>query len=569
METAGDLTLLKDIAIIFALSVLVNVLFSRLKTPTVVGYLITGIIAGPHVLSIVGSQHDIEFMAEIGVILLLFTIGMEFSLKHLLKIRYIVFWGGLIQVLLSAAIFFFLSRVYGLQWQPAILIGFLTALSSSALVLKILQDRSELTSNYGRTVLGILIFQDLLLVPLLLFTDLLAQSDVNYSTMVLVLLLKAAAIITLVFIGNKFLLPRLLYQIAMTKNQELFMLSIFLICITVALITSSLGMSLAFGAFLSGLMVSESEYSHNAFGNLEPIKNTFTSFFFVSIGMLLDIGFFFENYRLILLSVFLIIFFKTIIAAFTGFVLGHTLRGTILVGFALSQIGEFSFVLVREGYSLAIIDSFYYRLFIAAAVLTMMLTPLLMELSSPFARFLLRFNLPLKLVNGMFPLPEIELPSMSNHVVIIGKDSCALRISDMANDIHLPHVSVVFDPSIVRERVKRGDMTIYGDAVNEPILLKAHTDTADIIVISVGNLIPCMAIIESVRRVNKNALLLVRTRHIRDAGQLYAIGADQVLSEKFEIAMDFFSRVLENKKYQNDEIASIILTMRNKENQNT
>jgi CPA2 family monovalent cation:H+ antiporter-2 len=220
----------------------------------------------------------------------------------------------MIQVFVTAAAFYLVSSFYELSWQSGLFIGFLAALSSSALVLKILQERSELTSNYGRTVLGITIFQDLLLVPLLLFTNLLGNSHVDLGREMLILTLKAAFIIGLVFAGNKWLLPRLLSSIAMTKNQELFLMTIFLICLSVALLTAQLGMSLAFGAFLAGLMISESQYSHNAFSNLIPFKDTFTSFFFVSIGMLLDLDFVVDHYQVVLLTVVLVVVIKTVIA---------------------------------------------------------------------------------------------------------------------------------------------------------------------------------------------------------------------------------------------------------------
>jgi CPA2 family monovalent cation:H+ antiporter-2 len=190
--------LLKDIVIIFALSTVVNLVFTRIKIPTIVGYLLTGILAGPHLLSLIGAKHEIELLAEIGVVLLLFTIGMEFSLKHLVKIRRIVFFGGLIQVFVTAGIFLIASNFYGMNWQAGPFVGFLAALSSSALVLKLLQEKSELTSNYGRTVLGILIFQDLLLVPLLLFTNLLADNSVNITEELLLLTMKVILIIGLV-----------------------------------------------------------------------------------------------------------------------------------------------------------------------------------------------------------------------------------------------------------------------------------------------------------------------------------------------------------------------------------
>jgi CPA2 family monovalent cation:H+ antiporter-2 len=557
-----EFPILKEIVIIFALSTLVNLIFTRLKVPTVVGYLLTGILAGPYVFSLVQGKHEIEMLAEIGVILLLFTIGMEFSLNHLLKIRKIVFLGGILQVIITAGVFYVVSKIYGLDERTAIFMGFLTALSSSALVLKILQERSELTSNYGRTILGVLIFQDLLLVPLILFANLIDATDINVTKEIIILFFKAFLIIGFVYIGNRWLLPKLLHLIALTKNQELFMMSILLICLSIALLTSQLGMSLAFGAFLAGLMVSESKYSHNAFSNLMPFKDTFTSFFFVSIGMLLDVNFVINNYQIVILSVLLVVILKSIIAGATGFILGHTFKGTILVGFALSQVGEFSFILAKIGVSNGILANYYYQLFLAVAIVTMALAPFLMRFSLPLANVLLKLPLPKFLINGLFPLKEIEIPDFQNHLVVIGKDSSALTLSKMAkiNDIH--HISIVFDPLIAKEKIENNEFVIYGDAVNEPILLKAHVDTAEIVLVSVGSLIPSMAIIEKVRHLNKKAYIIVRAKQIQNVPQLYEIGADQVLPEKLEIAIDLFNRILVKKLYPQKNINRILTKIR-------
>ncbi|MCF8224811.1 MAG: cation:proton antiporter [Bacteroidales bacterium] len=557
-----ELHLLQDIVIIFALSTLVNLLFIRLKVPGVVGYLLTGMIAGPHLLGLISDEHNIELLAEIGVILLLFTIGMEFSLKHLLKIRRIVFLGGFIQVLFTAGTFFLASRVYGLDRQGALFMGFVAALSSSALVLKLLQERSELTSNYGRTVVGILIFQDIMLVPLLLFTNLMGTGADNLTREILLLMVKAAFIIGLVYAGNKWILPRLLHLIAMSRSEELFLISIILICLSVALLTSSLGMSLAFGAFLAGLMISDSDYSHNAFGNLIPFKDVFTSFFFVSIGMLFDISFIAENWAFVILSVTLVVLVKSFIAGATGFILGHTFKGTVLVGLALSQVGEFSFILAGIGRGFELISAYYYQLFIAVAVITMALTPFFVRLAVPLADTLLKLPLPEFIVKGLFPLPEVQIPDMNNHLVIIGKDTSALKLSVMANLNHIPHVSVIFDPHIARERMRSDDRVVYGDAVNEPVLLKAHVDTADVVVVSIGSMVPSLAVIDKVRRLNKNVWIVARTKHIQHVGDLYKQGADQVLAEKLEIGIDLFNRVLIRKLYPQKEVNRILSYIR-------
>jgi CPA2 family monovalent cation:H+ antiporter-2 len=321
-------------------------------------------------------------------------------------------------------------------------------------------------------------------------------------------------------------------------------------------------MSLAFGAFLAGLIISESEYSHNVFGNFLPVKDVFASFFFVSIGMLLDFSFVIENYKMVLLSVLLVIVIKTIFAGGTGFLLGHTFQGTVLIGLALSQVGEFSFILAKIGFESSILSDFYYRLFLAVAVITIAATPFLFYLSSPLAKVLMRLPLPAFMINGLFPLKEIELPDFKNHLVIIGKDASALKLSMMAKFNMLRHISIIFDPLLAREKMNNGDLVVYGDAVNEPILRKAHVDTADIVVISVGSLIPCMSIIEKVRQINKNAHILVRSTLIKNVEQLYRVGADQVLPEKLEIAIDLLNRILVKKLIPQKEVNRILTHIR-------
>ncbi len=558
-----EILILRDIVIIFALSTFVNFLFTKIKVPAIVGYLLTGIVAGPHLLAIIHSPHEIEVIAEIGVVLLLFTIGLEFSLKHLLRIRRIVFFGGFLQLSFTALITTFISRMYGLNWNTALFIGFLTALSSTAVVLKLLQERSEITSNYGRTVVGILIFQDIILIPLLLLPPILAGESSGAGNEFLALAIKAALIIGFVYIGNKWLMPKLLHLIALTKNQELFLMSILLICLSVALLTYQLGMSLAFGAFLAGLMISESEYSHNAFGHLIPFKDTFTSFFFVSIGMLLDLRFVFEHFWIVVGTIAIVIVVKTIIAGGTGFILGHTFRGTVLVGLALSQVGEFSFILAKVGFDYAIITGFYYQLFLAVAVITMSLSPFLIYISSPLANTLLKLPLPTFLVEGLFPLKEIDIPEQKNHIVIIGKDSRALSLSVMSKYLDIPYVSVIFDPGIVREKQKKGETVIYGDAVNEPILQKAYIETAEIVVVSVGNLITSMAIIDKIRGLNKHVYIIVRTKQVEDIEELYKLGADQVIPEEFETAIEMFERVLGRLLIPRRDINQAVAKIRN------
>lgn len=558
METG----ILIDIVIIFAFSTAVNYLFTKIRIPTIIGYLLTGIVAGPSLLGIIRSPHDIEFMAEIGIILLMFTIGLEFSLNHLIKIRKIVFFGGFLQLLVTAGATMVAAQMYEMSWQSALFIGFLTALSSTALVLKILQDRGELTSNYGRTVVGILVFQDLILIPLILLTPLLGGQSTNIGLELFVLFVKSIGIMALVLVGNLWFMPRVLHLIALTKNKELFLMSILLICLAVALLTFELGMSLAFGAFLGGLMISRSEYSQDAFSHLLPFRDTFTSFFFVSIGMLLDLSFLVDYLPMVIGTVVLVIVIKSLVAAGTAFMLGHTFRGTIVVGLAMAQIGEFSFILAKTGQTYNILTDFYYQLFLSVTVLSMIASPFLIMISKPLANQLLRLPIPELLIKGIFPLQEIEVPEMQNHIVLIGKDSRSLNLSRMARHMKLPYVSIVFDPAEVRRRQLKGESVIYGDAMNEPILHKAYTQTAEVVVISIGETITALGIIERVRQMNKHAHIIVRSKYVTNIEDFYNMGANQVIPEEFETAIDLFEMVLKKLLLPKQDIDSAISRIR-------
>ena len=558
-----ELSVLKDIVIIFAFSSLVNYLFTKIKVPTIIGYLLTGVIVGPKLMGIIKAPMEIELMAEIGVVLLLFMIGMEFSLNHLFKIRRRVFLGGFLQLSLTTLVTTFLAHAYDLNWKASLFIGFLTALSSTAVVLKILQDRSEVTSNYGRTVLGILIFQDIVLVPLMLFTPFLGGGEIDYSGQLFLLVLKTIFVISFVYVGNRWLMSKLLHKIALTRNQELFMMIILLICLSVALLTYKMGMPLAFGAFLAGLMISESEYSHNAFGNLITFRDTFTSFFFVSIGMLLDLGFVANNIVVIVLTVILVVLLKMLVGGMTAFLLGHTFRGTVLVGIALSQVGEFSFILAKLGKDFAILEDYFYQLFLAVAIITMSISPFLIMLGKRIADLLLKLPIPKVMIEGLFPLKQIEIPKLENHLVLIGKDSRAQNLSKMAKFSNLPYVSIIFDPEIARQRQEKGETVVYGDAFNIPILEKAHVAHAHIVVISIGKLDVLKVIIRKVRHLNNHATIVVRTPHIEDIEALYKIGATQVIPEEFETAIDLFERVMVNFLLPRKEIDLAIDRIRN------
>ncbi|MFN4149561.1 MAG: cation:proton antiporter, partial [Candidatus Sericytochromatia bacterium] len=415
-----EIPILNDIATICALSVLIIFIFNKMKIPSIIGFLLVGTVAGPYGLGLISKVHDVEVMAEIGIVLLLFTIGIEFSLKSLFEIKRSVLVGGSFQVFFTIIVGSLFSYLFGIPLNKAIFIGFLISLSSTAIVLKILQDKAQIDSPHGRNILAILIFQDIIAIPMMLLAPFLSGQVSDGFQTFYTLILKIIFIAFFVFILTKFVVPKLFYQIVKTKVSELFLISIIGLCIGIALLTSSMGLSLALGAFIAGLIISESEYSHQALGNILPFKDMFTSLFFVSIGMLLDIRFFTENILFVSLLVVISLIIKSIIGIFSSLILGYGLRSSILVGFAISQIGEFSFVLSKVGITYNLIDNYIYQLFLSVSIFTMAVTPFIIQKSSKISDLVLKLSLPIKIKNGIIENNFDKASELKDHIIIVG-----------------------------------------------------------------------------------------------------------------------------------------------------
>ncbi len=327
--------ILTEIVIMLGISVLMILLFQRFKLPSILGLLATGMIAGPHGMGLIEASEEVEMLAEIGVIFLLFVIGVEFSFKHLASIRKTVLIGGTVQVggtiLATAGI----VNLFGLPVKEAIFAGFLVSLSSTAIVLKLLQEKGEINSPHGRIALAILIFQDIIVVPMMLFTPIISGKAENVGSTLIILLLKVLLVVGVVLLLTRYIVPRVLFKVAQAKSRELFILTIIVICFATAWLTSSIGLSLALGAFFAGLIISESDYSHQATANILPFREIFISFFFVSIGMLLDIGFLVSHLGVVVLLSLVTLFGKATIASLAALLLRYPLRTVIITGLAL------------------------------------------------------------------------------------------------------------------------------------------------------------------------------------------------------------------------------------------
>ena len=557
-----EIPLLNDIVIIFGLSIGILFICHRLRVPTIVGFLLAGILAGPYGLGLVKAVHEVEILAEIGVVLLLFTIGIEFSLQRLLQIKKSVLMGGSIQVLLTFFVAFVIARQLGQPVGNSIFIGFLISLSSTAIVLKLLQERAEVDSPHGRTALGILIFQDIIIVPMILVTPLLAGATGNAGKSVLVLIAKGIGIIGLVIVSAKWIVPRVLYQIARTRSQELFLLSIIVICLAVAWATSSAGLSLALGAFLAGLIISESEYSHQALGNILPFRDVFTSFFFVSIGMLLDVGFLFRQPGSIALITLSVLVLKSIIACFATVLLGFPFRTSILVGLALSQVGEFSFILSKTGVEHGLFAGNIYQMFLAFSILSMAATPFIITLAPRLADTILRLPVPKRLVSGIYPISETKVVDRKDHLIIIGFGVNGRNVARAARFAGIPYAIIELNPETVKSEQAKGEPIYYGDATQETVLQNANIKNARIVVVAINDPTATRRITEVIRRISPKVHLIVRTRYLQEMKPLYELGADEVIPEEFETSMEIFTRVLTKYLIPRDEIERLLAEVR-------
>jgi len=555
--------LLSDIVIIFGLSIVVLFLFNRLRIPAIVGFLLTGVLAGPYGLGLIKAVHEVEVLAEIGVVLLLFTVGMEFSLKAVLRIKKSVLLGGSFQVLLTILGTFVLASLQlGRTYGESLFIGFLVSLSSTAIVLKIIQGKAEIDSPHGQTSLAILIFQDLIVVPMMLFTPLLAGMGGEIGQSLLILLAKRAGVIVFVILSAKWIVPQLLYQIARTRSRELFLLTVVVLCFAIAWLTSSVGLSLALGAFLAGLIISESEYSYQALGDILPFRDVFTSFFFVSIGMLLDVVFLLENLPSVVTIILIILALKTIIAGFATVLLGFPLRTALLVGLTLAQVGEFSFILARSGVSQGFLAGDSYQLFLAVSVLTMAITPFIISAAPTLANSVMRLPIPSRLKSGLYPLEREKKASKNDHLVIIGFGVNGRNLSRAATATSIPHVIVEMNPETVRQERKSGKPIFYGDATQETILHHADIKAARVVVVAISDAAATRRIIEIVRRLNPKVQVIARTRFLKEVKPLYELGANEVVPEEFETSVEIFTRVLKKYLIPRDEIEKLISEVR-------
>jgi len=540
----SDLPFLRQLIIVLAATISIVFVFQKLRLPTIVGFLLAGVIIGPNGLQLITSLSQVETLAEIGVVLLLFSIGLEFSFETIVSVQRRVIWAGLLQVGLTILLVLALTRFFGLSIEIGIFYGFLLSLSSTAIVLRIYNDRREINSIQGRLASGVLLFQDLCTVPMMLLLPVLGQSGQGSLVSIVWAVAKALfALVLIVWAARRFL-PRLLHQVALLRNREIFILFIVLICLGTAWLASESGLSLALGALIAGLVISESELSHQIIADVLPFRDCFSGIFFISIGMLLNLDLLTRDFLTPLMNLLLIVGIKSLVIFAVFWWLYGSIRLAVLLGLSLAQVGEFSFILAKAGINYKLLTPANEQLFLAGSILSMIATPFLIQSVHGLA-----FGLEAMLGKSQESTSAGETAASENvaqgHVVVVGYGLNGQNLARVLKEVGIPYRVLEMDPDLVRCAKAAGEPIFFGDGTRPEILQQAGIRQARVVVIAISDPAATARVVSQARRLRPDLYIIVRTRYVAEIDHLYRLGANQVIPEEFETSVEIFARVLE------------------------
>ncbi|CCQ90048.1 Kef-type potassium transporter [Nitrospina gracilis 3/211] len=530
--------LIQDLTILLLVSLPITVLFHRFKLPTVVGFLVTGMLIGPHGLGLIGDLESVEHLAEIGVILLLFIIGLEFSLSQMLKqLGRIVGTGGL-QLGLTAVVCFFLFSAMSFPVNQSVALGLLIALSSTAILLNMLNERVELDTLHGRIAVGVLLFQDVCVVPFMLVVPLLAKIETISGWSFLWAFLKAVGAVGGVFFLSRLLVPRALGRIVQVGKREHLTLFVIFIILGTGWVSHQIGLTLAMGAFIAGLILSETEYNHQIILDILPLKEYFVSVFFTSVGMLMQVEVFLEQPGFLLMLAAVVIAVKAVMAFVAALLAGTAPRIAFIVGIRLAQVGEFSLILAAVALETGVFDSRLYQQFLIVSILSMIVAPFLIQVSS---------SLSLRLFKGGLAADsgtQSKATQVSDHVIVVGYDTVGQNLSKVLREVQIPFTVVDLDGQQIKRALVEQCHGFYGDATQRSTLLRAGIRQAKMLVVSIQELKALEQVVRLARQLNPNLYILVKTRLASEVESLTQAGADLVIPAEFETSIEIFSRVL-------------------------
>lgn len=561
-----DYGALANLLVIFTASIAVVFVFHQFRLPSIAGFLVAGALIGPYGLNLISDIETVRALAEIGIVLLLFTIGIEFSLGHLVSMRRLMFLAAPIQVGGVLCIAWLGAMLAGLSWQQGVFWGFLFSLSSTAIVLKTLAERGDSDSIHGRATIGILVFQDLAVVPMMLLTPILGGQSDGSALAILLTLGKSVLVVALVIAASWYLVPKVLGHIVRSRSRELFLLTIIVSCLGIAWLSSLGGLSLALGAFIAGLVISESEYSHQAMAEVLPFRDSFNSLFFVSIGILMDWRVLF-SYPLPVAGLLAAVLLVKFVAGAGAVLLAEVpLRSAIMVGIALAQVGEFSFLLAQQGQESGFLRGDPYQIFLAVSVLSMIVTPFLMQWSPHLARRAeawqrLRYWLPSRTTAHVLRTEEKQI-RMKDHVIIVGYGLNGRNLARVLGETEIPYLALDLDGDIVSREAKHGVPVYYGDGTNPNVLRHMKVEDAKVLVVAISDPFITRRAVQVAKGLNPTLHVVVRTRYLRELEELHQLGADDVVPEEFETSIEIFSLVLQTYKLPQSFVMQMVTQVR-------
>ena len=557
-------TFVFDIALILGSSALGGFIANRLRQPVLLGYLVAGLVIGPFGLGQINQIEEIKSLAEIGVAFLLFALGVEFSLAELKRVKDIAIKGSLLQIGLTIALVALLTTLLGWVQSPieGIFMGAVLSLSSTAVVLKTLTERGEVNTIHGQVMLAILIAQDLALGLMLAVLPALNQPD-NLFPALIAALIKAVLFFASAIAAGYWIIPRLMTTVAKTENSELFLLTVIALCLGIALTTASLGLSIEMGAFVAGLTIAEIDYADQALAKMIPLRDTFASLFFASIGMLINPVTLFSNFGVIVGLVALVMIGKAGIVFPIIWRFGYSFKTSVISGLGLNQIGEFSFVLAVLGEKLGFINQDQYDLLIGTTAITLVLTPFGMKLSPEIARKLASIPTIAEFLEQQQQNKGISVPqSISNHVVVAGYGRVGKVLVKVLRDRNY-HILVIENSEAAVRSLRQSKIPyIFGDADSELVLAKAHLAQAKAIAIALPDPSSTRILLKSARDINPNIDIVARSHSDREIDLLTQLGATEVVQPEFEAALEMGRQILNTLGENELEVVSVIRDIR-------
>jgi monovalent cation:H+ antiporter-2, CPA2 family len=560
----GHVPFLEELAVIAVLAVIVTVALARIRLPTVAGLLAAGALAGPNGIGLVASGETIGVLAEVGVVLLLFSIGLEFSLARTRDVFRQAAIGGLVQVVLTIALVAGIAALLGETLPRAIFWGFVFALSSTAIVLRALAERRELDAPHGRFIVATLIFQDLCVVPMVLIVPVLAPDGTGGGLQILRALGLAALVVIVTLVVARQLVPRALALVDASRSREVFLLAILAVCIGTAWLTSLAGLSVALGAFLGGMIVADTEYGHRAIGDVLPLRDAFVSVFFVSLGMLFDVHVVLEQPVLVAALLAGFVLLKGLAATIAALAMRFPARVAWLAGAGLAQFGEFGFVLTDLGIAEGVIERELVQPLLAAGVASMFLAPLIVRVA-PHVTAGERLLAPLERLIGVRSIDEADAEHpLAGHVVIVGAGLAGRAAAEALAACDVQLVVLELNARLVRDLRDAGLPIYYADATSEEALRHAHLDRARLLVILIDDPAAAARVVATAARVAARVPVIMRARYLRETGGLVSLGATAVVAEEVEGAVEVIGRMLQLIEVPPDRIQARLRDVRDR-----